>query len=467
MEAAGPLQGEDYDALIDAFEGWQMDPRALSFDQLIAVLHLFKELWLNLVFAQWRNSDRLASRVECIGKYALDFEASVLIALTKNTMSLSYPKEVISVERHLLRLYELLTSPTKFSKKASTQSGRPRRPLLQKNRILGLFKNALRSSRTRERPSSPAVGFRPYPLAPRETSEKSAQTLLSSLNRPPPVPVLTPQEEPMAGEEQMYVLPAEQLRVMNRMQQIAERDIKLPQHWINYYLSTLDPRVFDGVPQWTSERLRTGWNSINVCILVLEQFVYCEGMQELKGRLAEAYFAWSGRALDALLALLPDPDLEKAELTVHLYSEYMFKLFLFFSYLSKGSPDISLRSAQLTTKTVKRLVESDVRLQLNRKTADAFLSSLYFLFTFMAKQVGALMFQNENPNAGDLFLNNYVKIALDAFLFVARAIGSVEAASPFSSGADKAKASFQGAIDSLDELTDLIVFRFLREITIE
>ena len=328
----------------------------------------------------------LTSRLESLGELILDKLATILSILPSMLKSWSYPKEFSRIERGLFTLFGLLTSPIKYMEKAIKYNTKEKIIKLDKEKLLKLF---------------------PAPEIPKTTTDKIASTAPSKPESQPPL-VNIPQAansetiESMIDENRRAtelmknegigaigtILSEDMLKIMSTL---ASHGLKTESLWIKYFTALLSYFTSPDLKQdWSADPWKSGWVSFNTAILVLEIFPENGKGKSERSPLISSFLNYANSALIGLHELGKTCDTqEKAENLVSLYSAHVFQLFMFLSYISKTSPELSLAGAQLATNTVLGIIEGSKGFasKLNKDQLDNYLSSLYFIFSYMCKQV--------------------------------------------------------------------------------
>ena len=409
------LKIQDYDELLNNLKKCKLDHKKHDYEDIIALIKFFKELWLNLQFTHWSNANENTAKIELIGKKMLEHVASILKILPSWTKASSDIKQVENVELKLFHFYEVLISPIEYSKRISCREGKEIK--LNNERITKVLSNTSRGSGRRNN----------------RGSAKNGANKTSRINTLPENPS-TSKVKPESYKP--YFLPAEQLRIMKSIQTFAENDIKLQQIWLSYYINSQFDLNIDNSNQ-----------TFQCLILVLEHFAHCEGLQESRNKISKIFLDWSTKKLDSIISLAKFPKGNSIDQIAGLFNDNFFKIFMFLSYLSKTDSEISVESANLALKSSTQIIEINIGKISTPQTEEALYSSLYFLFSFMGKQilnVISIPHLMQNPA---IIKENFLLIALWNIDYLIRSLQNIPDESKYP----------QGALDSIQELITLVV----------
>eukprot|EP01022_Parablepharisma_sp_SALTPOND_P013981 TRINITY_DN187_c0_g1_i1.p1 TRINITY_DN187_c0_g1~~TRINITY_DN187_c0_g1_i1.p1 ORF type:complete len:2353 (-),score=249.06 TRINITY_DN187_c0_g1_i1:7282-14340(-) len=404
LKDSRPLETTEYDLMASLLSKYTPNLSTFKLADLSTLVQFLEVLWLNISSLQWDEPGKILNSIESLGKSALHVIAALVGGLPTLVNSLAYPKEVKRAERRLFELYEIYTSSLSFSDRAVKLASISAK--LQKDAIIKLLP----------------------PLTDIKVPYKSAKRIDEIL--------LIAQQKPVAVFVESPV-PPELSKLMSQLHIYATKNLKMHHLWIDYFIYTLNTETLAETPPWSSDRSKAGWGSFNICVLALEHFFSCEDMPELRQKLVDTFTSWSHKALCALVQLVQDSDQSKAELVATLYSAYMFPIFIFYGYLSRGNPETAMVGAELATDIIQRLLQTDLNKVLTSGNTGIVFESLYFLFSYMCKQVGKHMMNGGFTGAQK---TNYIELGLKLFEYIINCVQKP------GSGGDKSKGNKGGMV---------------------
>ena len=441
---------EELRAVIGEFK---LDPATIKYEEVVQLSRFLEVVWLGVRWLNWSQSKEIPSKMEDIGKASMRIQASLIAALPTLSKTYSYNQEIKYIERHSFKLFELYTSPIKFSEKVLKASKKESKINPE---VLGtLFASCSKKLTQQKHEFEDILCLPPQTQQKKCVDSKDTESGITSL------------------------LSVEQIKIMETLYKFAVNDLQFPLHWINHFTLSLDIACLSESPPWTSERSKAGWSSFNVCILVLEQYQFNKGFSQLKDNLVQTFITWSNKAIDVIVQYAKSSDSSKTDIIANTFNVYLFPIFIFFSYLSKGNEKITIEGTELATKATIELLNVPLNKLLTPTTAESVLSSLYFIFSFMSKQVSKQI-DNAN-NSKTLFAPcqkwNYIEIGLKLFLYLVSGISEISLANPSPAPTEKKDSTsakkksvktstdkkpkkpldLQGALDSLSEITSMIV----------
>eukprot|EP00826_Nyctotherus_ovalis_P031823 TRINITY_DN2557_c0_g1_i21.p1 TRINITY_DN2557_c0_g1~~TRINITY_DN2557_c0_g1_i21.p1 ORF type:complete len:574 (-),score=168.60 TRINITY_DN2557_c0_g1_i21:60-1781(-) len=342
-------------------------------------------LWLSLKFVQWNDPDRLLKTAETLGRATVRILVSLLKSLPEIAAKLSSPGDLSKIERRLFILYIIHVSPIDFmdrSLKFNSVVSRLNKPVLTKL------------------------------LAPFMT-----KTPLKEVKRIDEILLIAQEREILLTTE----ISPHLSKLMSHLHHYAVNDLQIHSHWINYFVSTLNLGGLNKETVWSADSSKSGWSSYNTCILILEVFSSAKDISEPRERLMNAFVEWSRKALHSLIDLLQEPTKDKAELVNGAYNAYMLPIFTFYGYLSKSNAKFGLIGTKLSIEIVERLMDSKLGSFLTRHNAESIFGSLYFLFSFMCKQIEKNAVEG-NSEFIEMKECNCVLLSLKLFMYITKCI---------------------------------------------
>lgn len=379
------LDVETYDAVASTLSNFALPPEPLNKESVVELSRLMEALWLSLKFTQWNDPDRLLKTAETLGKAAIRILVLLLKSLPEIAAKLSSPGDLSKIERRLFILYIIHVSPIDFmnrSLKFNSIVDKLDKPLLTKLLAPFMIK------------------------APLKEVKRIDEILLIAQEREI---LLTTEISPHLS------------KLMSHLHDHAVNDLQVHGHWINYFASTLNLDGLNKETLWNASSPKSGWSSYNTCILVLEVFSGAKDISELKESLMNAFVEWSRKALHALIDLLQEPTKDKAELVNGAYNAYMLPIFTFYGYLSKSNAKFGLIGTKLSIEIIERLMGSKLGSFLTQHNAESIFGSLYFLFSFMCKQVERNAVEG-NAEFLEMKECNCVLLNLKLFMYIAKCI---------------------------------------------
>jgi len=387
-----PIQ--DYDLFSLVLSKYNPDLSTMNFEDLKCIIKFLETLWLSTENCDWTlESKKMAPIIENIGKSSIKIICQLVGGLNVLANKLAYPSEIKWAERHLFQLYEIFVSPLSFLDRTQKfQSNLSKINLAIINKLFINFAEEIKG----------IINSRPA---------KKVDEFLQ----------ITQKAEHIAPN--LTIHPALS-QIMEKLQLLAAKDFDLPKLWLLYFESTLNLAVFNESPMWNTDKSRSGWNSFNICILVLEEFGNIPAIAELKKKLIKSFYEWSHKALDAVIMLLKESDSTKTDLITMVCSGYIFPICIFYGYLTKENNEASIIGTEFITETIQKLLEINLAKVINENSIEPIFSNLYFLFSFMCKQVGKHMMSDINIFS-PAQKYNYIELSLKLFDYISSIMNQI------------------------------------------
>lgn len=372
----------------------KIEPGKVSLKHIQTLVRLLKEIWLNL----WRGDKTKIQGLDLIQEFgitALKTQATLLLVLTSIRTPLTNEQEISQVEMQLFSLYQLYTSPLLFSEKMAKSGGKL--PKIDIENLEEIFSECKR---------------------PMEIGEETVKKIDNSTGF---LEISSPSEQKqiIASDGYACVIPPEQLQIMKKLLNYSNKDLHIASLWVSYFGTTLNTAsLLENIEKCNSTRI--GWPSFNMCIIVLEHFKNSEDIKELKQKLYQGFVIWSQQAIDCFLKIAQAWDSNKSQLFVELSNAYFLPIFMFYGYVSKEFPLLAITGGELATKAIAALLEIDIKKFIVPETSENLFGSLYFLFSYMCKQITKYLVLNTSNEQSALLASkcNYFELSLKLFRFI-------------------------------------------------
>jgi len=350
---------------------------------VIGLCSFLEALWLSLKFLQWDDTDKIIEMAERLAKVTTRILASLLKSLPDIASKLNSPNDLSKIERRFFVLYIVHVSPIDFMDRS-----------LKFNSIVNKLNK---------------------PILTKLLSPFMTKKPLRNVLRVDEILLITQEKEVLLRSEINPLL----AKLMAQLHEYAISDLQIHNHWINHFVRTLDLERISKEKVLSVKNSRIGWASYNTCIFVLEVFSSPKDISELREKLMIAFVEWSHKTLNLLIDLLQEPSKVRAEIVNNTYNSYMLPVFTFYSYLSRNNPKFSIMGTKLSIEIIERLMKSKLMNFLTQKNAESILGSLYFLFSFMCKQIKKHK-EEKNKELLEIKDHNCILLGLKLFKYITR-----------------------------------------------